>query len=364
MKKLLLITCSVILLNACGGSSDNATENTTKTNETTQPSTDENENAQNKPSPTLQKQEDKDPTATKMKEVIHQYCKYFNEGEYEAVSELFTDQVALWITAKNIKNTAVGKEASRFLSSKEDVYYRPDFERMQREGQTAKVPIAMRWEGYFAEVEAEIKFDEDFKINSYKESKILKKKGNIAGTGSFKNLVQKFPPVKEVSQLSGVFGETQNEIKNLNELGYLFSNVSTEMFMSTSGESVFYPKGSYQVDNFKVLVLVEESKELAPAGPPTANYLFVFDENDKLLYQRQIGFNYPGAAMARTYTDTNFSLEENNLTLEITEAYTSYYENLHEGTVTKYVLNAKGRLQKAGERTFSEPFMEMEEEGL
>lgn len=363
MKKLLLITCLAVLFSACGGSKqDTLTDEAKKANEESQ--NQPNDNAEGKQNTTAPAKEDKDPTATKMKAVIHQYCKYFNEGEYEAVSELFTDQVALWITAKNIKNTAVGKEAERFLSTKEEVYYRPDFERMKREGQTATVPIAMRWEGYFAEVEAEIKFDENFKINSYRESKILKKKGNIAGTGSFKTLLQKFPPVKEVSQLSGVFADSQSPIKNLKDLTYLFSNVGVDMFMSTSGESMFYARGSYQIDDFQVLVLSEEGKDPAPTGPPTATYLFVFDEAGKLVYQRQIGFNYPGAAMSRDYTDTSFSLEEENLTLEITEAYTSYYENLHEGTVTKYVLNAKGRLQKTGARSFSEPFMEMGEEDL
>lgn len=344
-----------ILLYSCGGGEEKQ-ETQTQTNSSQNEITEDESPQTDKKAPPVKEKED--TKATKMQAVIQDYCQFFNEKEFYAVSDLFTPKVEQWITLKNIKNSTIGEEAAKFLGTKLNVHYRPDFIKMKREGQTAYLPIAMSWEGYFAEVEAEIKFDEDFKITSYRENKILKTKGNIAGGGTFASLLAKFPPVDDVSKLSNTdVGENSPQV-NLKDLQYLFKVMDSDIFYA-SGISTFHPAGSYQSGGYTLLVLKELTEEdMAPAGPPTNAYLFIFDKEGKLTYSKNIGFNYPGAAMARSYTEAAFKESGKDLIVEITDAYSSYYEDLNEGQIIKHRLNKQGKLEKMGVQTFSRTFME------
>lgn len=345
----------LILLYSCGGGEEKQ-ETQTQTNSSQNEITEDESPQTDKKAPPVKEKED--TKATKMQAVIQDYCQFFNEKEFYAVSDLFTPKVEQWITLKNIKNTDIGDEASRFLGTKLNVHYRPDFVKMRREGQTAYLPIAMSWEGYFAEVEAEIKFDEDFKITSYRENKILKTKGNIAGGGAFPSLLAKFPPVDNLNILSYTnLGENSPQV-SLKDLQYLFKVMDSDIFYA-SGISTFHPAGSYQSGDYTLLVVRELTEEdMSPAGPPTNSYLFIFDKVGKLTYKRNIGFNYPGAAMSRSYTETVFEESGKDLIAEITEGHSSYYEDINEGQIIKYRLNKQGKLEKIGVQTFSKTFFD------
>jgi hypothetical protein len=122
---------------------------------------------------------DKPKISTSLKgklDAIMRYCEYFNEMKYREISELFAPKVDQFITVKDLTNEAVGKMAFDFLIKKNYVDYTAHVDEAKEEGDAIRLPIEIRWEGYHAKVLTEFKFNQDYKISSLKELKILEKR--------------------------------------------------------------------------------------------------------------------------------------------------------------------------------------------
>lgn len=109
---------------------------------------------------------------------IKHYFNSLNQGKYQEASQNFAPKVKQWITIKNTTPQAIASEAQRFLSIKQGVKYTPDFKGIFADlSKENKVRLAVRqqWVNYDTTLEVWLEFDENFKIKSHKEGKILKK---------------------------------------------------------------------------------------------------------------------------------------------------------------------------------------------
>jgi len=93
-----------------------------------------------------------------------QYYQFLNQRYYGQIKRLFVNQVQQWLSLKNISKEKVGLETTRFLSTKKNVQYQPDFTQAHINGNTLKVPVKLGWNDYKAEVMAHFTFNTDFKI--------------------------------------------------------------------------------------------------------------------------------------------------------------------------------------------------------
>ncbi len=115
-------------------------------------------------------------TDPKITEVIQTYCGLFSASRYKEIKSLFANNVKQYIGMKNTTGEALANEADRFLSGKKFVTYFPDLDELKVNGKTATVPINIEWAGYQTRVATEIEFDDDYKIVSLKEAKVLSQK--------------------------------------------------------------------------------------------------------------------------------------------------------------------------------------------
>lgn len=112
----------------------------------------------------------------KITEVIQTYCNYFNQAKYKQIEALFATDVQQYINLKNTKATTIAIEAERFLTTKKNVDYFADFNELRVNGKTAVVPLNIQWSGYATRVLTEIKFNDAYRIVSFKETKVLRQR--------------------------------------------------------------------------------------------------------------------------------------------------------------------------------------------
>lgn len=128
----------------------------------------------------------------KITEVIQTYCDYFNQASYKQIEVLFATNVQQYISMKNTKAATIATEAARFLTTKKNVDYFADFNELKVNGKTAIVPLNIQWSGYATRVLTEIKFNDAYKIVSFKEIKVLKQKYTNALKTSKKQIVEAY----------------------------------------------------------------------------------------------------------------------------------------------------------------------------
>jgi hypothetical protein len=109
----------------------------------------------------------------KAAEVIKEYCNKLNSFGFMKIKPLFADNVKQYIGMKNTTNEAIAKEVNRFLSTKRFIDYYAEIDQLKMNGKTASVPMNISWAGYQTRLLAEIEFDDNYKIVSYKEAKAL-----------------------------------------------------------------------------------------------------------------------------------------------------------------------------------------------
>jgi len=93
-----------------------------------------------------------------------QYYQFLNQGHYSQIKRLFTSDVQQWLGLKNISKEKVGREAARFLNTKKNVRYQPDFSSAKINLRTLSIPVELSWNQYSATVKAYFVFNKNFEI--------------------------------------------------------------------------------------------------------------------------------------------------------------------------------------------------------
>jgi hypothetical protein len=131
----------------------------------------------------------------KAKQVLTGYFTKFSERNFLALQDYYTPEVKQFITLRNIKASEVSKNAKSFFRGKTNVYYTPDFSRIDnqiKDGQfVINLPLEMVWsenasntdyeEGQnyksrSASVILELIMTPNYKIESYREKTIIRPK--------------------------------------------------------------------------------------------------------------------------------------------------------------------------------------------
>lgn len=121
-----------------------------------------------------EKEQKNDDTREKITRVIKEYCNKLSTQRYTEIESYFAKNVRQYIGLKNTSAAIIAREANRFLSTKTNVRYSADLNKLKLTGKKATIPVNISWEGYTTKVMTEIAFDEAYKITLLKETKILK----------------------------------------------------------------------------------------------------------------------------------------------------------------------------------------------
>jgi hypothetical protein len=180
-----LITC--LSLVGCGG----GTPDTTKKAESSQEEPKESETVEVEKEPEVKLEFNEE----KAKQVLTGYFTKFSERNFAALQDYYTPEVKQFITLRNIKAADVSKNAKNFFRGKTNVYYTPDFSRIDNEIKDERfvinLPLEMVWsenttntdyeEGQnyksrSASVILELTMTPNYKIESYREKTIIRPK--------------------------------------------------------------------------------------------------------------------------------------------------------------------------------------------
>lgn len=101
--------------------------------------------------------------------IVRAYYQQLSKQNYKAAANYFSPQVSQWLGLKNVTKEKVGNEAHRFLSSKKQVFYYPDFTQAKIKNKTLTVPVKLGWNNYRTEVVAYFTFNKKFEITHLKE---------------------------------------------------------------------------------------------------------------------------------------------------------------------------------------------------
>ncbi|OJJ18674.1 hypothetical protein BKI52_24000 [marine bacterium AO1-C] len=141
-----------------------------------------NNQSQNQSTQKKEVEEDEQPeyvkaiTQDKMKATLRDYCEKLNNEAYEAaIRDNFSPKVGQYIGMRNVTPAQIAAEVNRFLSTKKQVNYQVDLDKLKVKGYLAKVPLSFSWRGYYAKVLLELSFDANYKIAFYKEAKVFDK---------------------------------------------------------------------------------------------------------------------------------------------------------------------------------------------
>lgn len=107
--------------------------------------------------------------AGQMRKKAKQYYECLNEGHYKLVSVYFSPKTTQWLGLKNVSNDKVGQEAHRFLSTKKNVFYKPDFSATKINGNQLTIPVSLGWNDYKAKVTAHFTFNNRYEITHFQE---------------------------------------------------------------------------------------------------------------------------------------------------------------------------------------------------
>jgi len=111
-----------------------------------------------------------------MLNIMRQYCQSISEKDYKKLESLFADSVSQYLYLKNTTKEQIAAEMKGFYSAKKNIRYTADYSNMVIRNYTLNIPITTTWEGYQAEKEAEITFDQAFNILSFKDKPLIKTK--------------------------------------------------------------------------------------------------------------------------------------------------------------------------------------------
>lgn len=181
--KILLILC----LSACGGGTSKEQASANKAEEKKEDVPAEEKKPEEEPEEKLAFNEEK------AQRILGGYFQKYAERKFLALKDYYAEEVELFITLKNIKPEDVSKTAKDFFKDKTNIYYNPDFSRLNgkvKDGMfVTTLPIEMVWsknttgqdytenEKFYsrsASVMLELKLDKDYKIVSYKEKEIIR----------------------------------------------------------------------------------------------------------------------------------------------------------------------------------------------
>lgn len=170
----ILMMCGALLvgLASCGGGGKSKNADSTNTAKNNSVNNKQNEGEQSSESSGSNEGSNSE-ASQKAAEVMKDYCNKLNTFGFLSIKTLFADNVKQYIGMKNTTNEAIAKEVNRFLSTKQFIDYYAELDQLKMNGKTASVPMNISWTGYQTRLLAEIEFDDNYKIVSYKEAKAL-----------------------------------------------------------------------------------------------------------------------------------------------------------------------------------------------
>lgn len=171
----LFMMCGALLMGlaSCGGGGKSKNADSTDTSASKNNSTSNSSNNEGEQSSESSDNSGNSAADPKAAQAIQDYCNKLNSYAYTEIKNLFANNVKQYIGMKNTTNEAVAKEINRFLPTKGFIDYYAEVDQLKMNGKTASVPMNINWEGYQARVLAEVEFDDNYKIVSYKEAKAL-----------------------------------------------------------------------------------------------------------------------------------------------------------------------------------------------
>lgn len=102
--------------------------------------------------------------------VVREYYECLSRQAYKSIVPYFAAYVSQWLGLKQLSRDKIGQEAHRFLKSKKNVFYHPDFSQAKIDRNTLKVPVELGWDDYQTKVMAYFTFDGYFKIKQLLEN--------------------------------------------------------------------------------------------------------------------------------------------------------------------------------------------------